>query len=52
MATAATRPPASTGPTLSGHFASCEDAEQAAQPVRDGAVSARLERRTSVMGPE
>jgi uncharacterized protein YegP (UPF0339 family) len=33
-------------------FASYQDAEQAAQLVRDGAASARLERRASVMGSE
>jgi uncharacterized protein YegP (UPF0339 family) len=41
------------GATLghSGDFASYHDAEQAAQQVRDGAASARLDR-ASAVGPE
>ncbi len=45
---------AGDGATLgqSGDFASHHDAEQAAQRVRDGAASARFERRASVMAPQ
>jgi uncharacterized protein YegP (UPF0339 family) len=45
---------AGDGATLghSGDFASYHDAEQAAQQVRDGAASARLDRRASAAGPE
>ena len=44
---------ASDGAVLgqSGDFASYDDAEQAAQQVRDGAPSARFERRGSAKGP-
>jgi uncharacterized protein YegP (UPF0339 family) len=35
-----------------GDFASYHDAEQAVQQIRDGAASARLERRATVMDPE
>jgi uncharacterized protein YegP (UPF0339 family) len=45
---------AGDGATLghSGDFASYHDAEQAAEQIRDGAASARLERRASAMSPE
>ena len=44
---------AGDGATLgqSGDFASYGDAEQAAQQIRDGAASARFERRGSRIGP-
>jgi uncharacterized protein YegP (UPF0339 family) len=44
---------AGDGSTLgqSGDFASYHDAERAAQPVRDGSASARMERRASAVGP-